>query len=745
MKNLIHLPGPNRLALAVAAWLFLGCSSTAPVEQEPAPATTPAPEAEESAVAPMPAFTVPPMPSLEDVEAGRFINGKMWTFEYAPLEYFAETYGFQPDQEWFEKARLGALRIQGCSASFVSPHGLVLTNHHCARGSVTEVSEPDENLLDNGFYALGLSDERPSSQTADQLIEIVDVTDRVRAATATVPEAEMAQAAEAASSTIADSMTAARGGAEAGIMVEVIALWNGARYSAYVFRRYDDVRLVLAPELQIGFFGGDPDNFTYPRYNLDMSFYRIYGEDGEPLESNNHFTWSEDGVEQGDAVFVIGNPGGSSRLQTVSQLEFRRAVGDKTLLGFLDTRLPVLKAYLAADPEGAEEQDLRNTIFSLENTQKAYRGIWEGLFNPEYMAQLADAEADFRAALQADPELSAEYGGLFDRMADIQAQKIALGPQYGTTFALGSPNWTSATMLRALYAYLYLTRQAESFKTQLLAVETKHPVLERGMLEARLRDIQKYLSPEHEVTTQLLQGRTAEETAEALISHSVLADSARAADAVESGTLTLEDPAVQAMAQLFEPTRNVQATYGALNEDEEVIEQQLGQAHFGVYGTTMPPDATFSLRIADGRVEGYEYNGTVAPIHTTFYGLYDRYYSHGGPGTPWDLPAGWLAPPDAFDPATPLNFVTTADVIGGNSGSPVINDDLEVVGLIFDGNIESLPGDYIYDPEVNRSVAVDVRGILEALDDIYDADRIVLELTTGRMVATEAEADAVRR
>ncbi|HSG80674.1 MAG TPA: S46 family peptidase, partial [Gemmatimonadota bacterium] len=227
--------------------------------------------------------------------------------------------------------------------------------------------------------------------------------------------------------------------------------------------------------------------------------------------------------------------------------------------------------------------------------------------------------------------------------------------------------------------------------------------------------------------------------------HSVLADSARAADALESGALTLEDPAVQFIAQVLQPIIQMQQGFGALSDQEEAIAADLGRAHFDVYGTTTPPDATFSLRIADGFVQGYQYNGTLAPAYTTFYGLYDRYYSHGGPDTPWDLPPRWLSPPSQFDLATPLNFVLTADVIGGNSGSPVINKDLEVVGLIFDGNIESLPGDYIYDTEVNRSVAVDVRGILEALDDIYDADRIVLELTTGRMVATEAEADAVRR
>jgi hypothetical protein len=737
MRNLKNWPNLGRLVPAAALLLVVGCSSSSGGDPQPAPAADPTPEA----TAPPPA---PTMTVMEDIKAGKFDNGKMWTFEYPPLEYFADAYDFSPDEAWFEKARLGALRIQGCSASFVSPNGLVLTNHHCARGSVTEVSEPGEGLLDNGFYATSLDDERTSSQTADRLIEIIDVTDEVMAATAMAAEAEMSQAIESATDAIGERLATERGGEEAGIVVQVIALWNGARYSAYVFRRYTDVRLVLAPELQIGFFGGDPDNFTYPRYNLDMSFYRIYDEAGEPLESDVYFTWSEAGVEAGDAVFVIGNPGGSSRLQTVSQLDYRRAAGDKTILGFIDTRLEVLRAYYDDDPEGAEENDTRNLIFSLENSQKAYRGMWEGLFNAEYMARRADSEHMFREAIEADPALSAEYGTLFDAMAENQEQMTALAPEYGAFFAVGSPNWTSATLMRGFFAYQYLSQQAAGFRDQLLAQPNKNPVLEKGLLVERLRDIESYMG-DTEVAAQILQGRTPEAAAEDILAHSVLADSARAADAIESGALTLDDPAVQLAAQIIQPMVQMQGTMGALGDQEEALATQLGRARFDVYGTTIPPDATFSLRIADGVVKSYNYNGTLAPVYTTFYGLYDRYHSFGGPETPWDLPARWLSPPAEFDLATPLNFIMTSDVIGGNSGSPVINKDLEVVGLIFDGNIESLPGDYIYDPAVNRSVAVDVRGILEALDDIYDADRLVLELTTGRMVETEAEADAVRQ
>jgi hypothetical protein len=278
---------------------------------------------------------------------------------------------------------------------------------------------------------------------------------------------------------------------------------------------------------------------------------------------------------------------------------------------------------------------------------------------------------------------------------------------------------------------------------QLLSVENQNPSLQRGLLAARLRDFETHLGTDSEIGTTVMQGRTPEEAADAILAHSALADSARTAEAVEADVLTLEDPALQVISAILDPIMTYQRTFQQLAQEEATVTAELGRARFDVYGTTIPPDATFSLRIADGVVTGYPYNGTYAPIYTTFYGLYDHYYSYGS-DSEWDLPERWLNPPASFDMSKQLNFVLTADVIGGNSGSPVINTDLEVVGLIFDGNVESLPGDYIYDPAVNRSVAVDVRGILEALDEIYDADRIVLELTTGRMVDTEAEADAVR-
>jgi hypothetical protein len=312
---------------------------------------------------------------MMDVKAGEFDNGKMWTFEYAPLEYFAETYGFQPDDAWFERARLGALRLSNCSASFVSPNGLVLTNHHCARESVTEVSGPGETILDDGFYASSLGDERETSRSIDQLIAIQDVTAEVHAAVEGTADAQRAQAEQAIEEELSQRIAAEHGGEDAGIVVEIIGLWDGAKYSAYVFRRYSDLRLVLAPELQIGFFGGDYDNFTFPRYNLDFSFYRIYDEAGNPVKPEFWFEWSEGGVEHGDAVFVIGNPGGSSRLQTAAQLEWRGAARDKAIYALFKSRADAMQAFYDQDPETGEEIDLRDEIASLRNSEKAFHGM----------------------------------------------------------------------------------------------------------------------------------------------------------------------------------------------------------------------------------------------------------------------------------------------------------------------------------------------------------------------------------
>ena len=691
---------------------------------------------------------------LDTVRAGAFDNGKMWTFDAPPRSYLAETYGFEPDEAWFSSARLGALRIPSCSASFVSPNGLVMTNHHCGRDFVTQVAEEGENLLDDGFYASSLGEERAVEDfEADQLIEIIDVTAEIQSAVDAESDADArSEVREELTESVAERLAEERGGEDAGIEVEIVSLYNGGLYSAYVFRRYTNVKLVMAPELQMGYFGGDPDNFTYPRYSLDMTFFRVYDDNDEPLSTPDYFRWSDEGVSEGDLVFIIGNPGATTRLQTVAELEYRRDVEMPALRAFLDSRISVLEEYLEGREDEPGIDEVRNSVFGLLNSQKAYGGMHEGLMDPYVLARRADTERAFREAVEGDPTLAAEYGPVFEEMAGFQERKRTVADEFRAFAALFSPEYESTVLLRALSAFQYLVGQQQGapqeeldeFLDQLREQANRPRELDEALLQARFQDFVDAFGMDDPTTQAVLGGRSPEGAAANLLDTSALADSAQAVEAVENGTLNpMSEPAfafIQNMLGRFGPFQGLMIELGAAEEEASA---KLGRARYEVYGTDVPPDATFSLRIADGVVKGYDYNGTKAPVYTTLFGLYDRHYSNPG-SEEWDLPSKWQTAQNVLDLSTPMNFVSTADIIGGNSGSAVLNRDLEVVGLVFDGNIESLPGDYIYLPTVNRAVSVDGRVIVEVLDNVYDADRLVVEITSGQLVATEAEADRIR-
>ena len=550
---------------------------------------------------------------------------------------------------------------------------------------------------------------------------------------------------------ILSEITEEFGGEDGGYNVEMVELYAGGRYSVYIFRRFTDIRLVMAPELGIAYFGGDWDNFTYPRYNLDMSFYRVYGDDGRPLQTDHFFPLTRDGVKKGDLVFVIGNPGTTTRLHTVAQLEYRRDVEDQAILDLLRTRTPVLEEYAAAHPEEAREMDLRNTIFGFNNYMKSQTGVVEGLNDPIIMAKRRDHEKKFQAAIDADPDLRAEYGDLISRMAELQARKRERAPQLSAFQAFGHPTLGSSTLGRAQLAIQLLSAQQQGMdeevldqiRTALMGIADQPRELNEAQMAQRFEGFVKYYGLDDPFVQEVLQGRSPEGAAAVLMSGTILADSASTAQALSEGTLSPQDPAMPVIWAIIQQMALQEQVQQVVLPEEAEIASALGRAHFEVYGTDVPPDATFSLRIADGVVADYEYNGTIAPIFTTFFGLYDHYYSY-GPGSDWDLPEKWLDPPGSFDLSTPVNFVSTADIIGGNSGSPVIDREHRIVGLVFDGNIESLPGNYIYLPERNRTVSVDARGILEALEEMYGAGRLVSEMTTGALASTEPEADGLR-
>jgi len=717
---------PFYLFTPVIAFLILLTACAAP-QQTTAPAPEPAVQE----------VSTPLLPEFEPVPSNILDNGRMWTFEYAPVDYFSETYDFEPDNAWFEYARMSAVRIPGCSGSFVSDMGLVMTNHHCARSQITQIGQEGENTLDDGFYASTLSDERIiDNYYVDQLVEIRDVTDRILEEVDAVPVDMQPEVRQEAISRVQSEISEEV--ADLGDrQVQVVSLFNGGRYSAYIFRRFTDIRMVMAPELQIGYFGGDTDNFTYPRYNLDMTFLRVYVDD-EPYEPEFYFPFAETGVEEGDGVFMIGNPGRTTRLNTVAQLAYSGTY-DLPFRHSLFTRIiEGLEAYFEYDSSTPQAQQLRNTIFGLKNSQKLLGGQILA-HNDEYlMGRRVDNEQNFIDALNESPELRDTYIPIITRIAEIQEEKAVLAPYNYLTLGLTPNSFASAALLQRAYVYAMMDRieddeeRKSALLNQIQSIRDKPTFLEKQLIITHLNYLSDALGADHPYLMEITDGQPYEEVADQLIANSGFATAAETQELLEDPESAVADPAVSYFKTFGEPLfENIERSR-ELSQEESELQTRLGRGWFAVYGTTIPPDATFSPRIQDGVAKGYEYNGTVAPTYTTFYGMYDRHYSHTGEPE-WDLPERWATPSSTLDLSTPVNFVSTNDIIGGNSGSPVVNIDLEVVGLAFDGNVESMGSStFILDDRSARAVAVDVRGMLESLRHVYGATRLVEELESSR-------------
>ena len=681
--------------------------------------------------------------NLDTVKAGKFDNGKMWTFEYPPMDYFTQAYNFQPDEAWFEHVRMSALRFANyCSASFVSADGLVMTNHHCARQSITQVTMEGEDLNANGFIAQTLEDERPvPGLYVDQLVLFKDVTDEViDEINKGTTDKERTKFENEIISKIEEREATATG-----LEVAITPLYNGGKYSLYGYKRYTDVRLVLAPEDQLGFFGGDPDNFTYPRFNLDCSFFRVYDENGNPLRTENFYKWSENGAAVGEPVFVVGNPGNTDRLNTVAQLEYARDIQYPRTVALLTNLTDIYQEMLKKDP--SRRLELQDMIFSFENSKKAIGGILDGLRNPVMMQRKKDFEKTFRASVEADSDLKAKYGNLWDKIADSRKQ---LGEISNKNFAL-SLNQLSTPK------YFFIADEVISIAENLKLPESERDELYVGdelnntlaslfpedfdadmanlLLEKKIDALYMYLGADDPLVKKFTGGKQGKEAVEYVLSNSKVTSLEDVKDLLEDGpdeVLKGDDPFIYFMMNSKERAAGYSKKVNEIVEVESAYSQQLGVALFEVYGTSIPPDATFTLRLADGVVEGFPYNGTYAQPYTTFYGLYDRYYGQ-GKEFPWSLPEKWTPPPADFDLSTPFNFVSTNDIIGGNSGSPVINKNAEIVGLAFDGNIQGLPENFIFRTEENRTVSVHSNGMYEAIDKVYKLKRLSAELKAGKI------------
>jgi hypothetical protein len=517
-----------------------------------------------------------------------------------------------------------------------------------------------------------------------------------------------------------------------------VSLYQGGEYWLYQYKKYTDVRLVFAPEQQIAFFGGDPDNFTYPRFDLDMALFRVY-ENGKPIDTKDYLKWNPAGAADGELVFVPGNPGSTARADTVAQLEFLRDTGEPNTIKILKHRIAALEQYSALGAEQARQAG--SLIFSLANSLKADEGRYQGLLDKTTMATKQKDEADFRAKAMANAAWKAAWGGAWDAIAAVEKKAASRSPerQYRT---LDSQFLSFATSIVQYVAEIgkpdaerlsgFHEAQLESTRLRLFSPAPVYPAMDVARLAASLELAQAELGDGDPFVKAALNGRTPREAATALVNGTKLADPAVRRQLVTGGQAEVaasNDPMI-VLARKLDPMRRELTKW--LENNVESVEQrageQLGKARFAVYGKATYPDATFTLRLSYGQVKGYPMNGTKAPPLTTFYGMYDRAIGFNYQG-PFALPSRYLENRDKLNLATPLDFVTTNDIIGGNSGSPVINAQAEIVGLIFDGDIESLVGDFVYDGAANRAVAVHTGAMTEALRKLYGADRLVEELS----------------
>ena len=691
--------------------------------------------------------------NLDTVKAGKFDTGTMWTFDFPPKNYFAQTYNFTPNDEWFENVRLAALKFATyCSASFVSSDGLVMTNNHCSRRNILKVAKKDEDLTESGFWAETLDDERKvPGLFVDQLVLIKDVTDEVQKAIDKGLKEEEKVANE--ENIISEIQT--READATGLKIKVTRLFYGGKYSLYGYKTYRDVRLVFTPEHQMGYFGGDPDNFTYPRYNLDCTFYRVYDDEGKPLKTNHYFKWSSNGAALDEPVFVVGNPGTTNRLLTVSQLEYFRDIEYPRAVDIYKNLERIY--YQMADKYPEKKAEFMNRALGFSNSRKARSGMLDGLRDPVLMQKKKDFEQKFRQSVQANPKLNAKYGNLWEKISKVENESrvfaqelffLSLNPTRTSEYFYIAQNLVNLAYQMKLLAEQGKTEyQGEKFDEMIASVfpEDLDADISKELLLLQLNMSNNYLGKDYPLLKKITNGKQGNDAVNYMLKNSSITSAEKVKALANLGAdaiLSSDDPFIYFIVNSKQRRDELSQKMGMLNEQEEAYKNDLGRALFEVYGTSIPPDATFTLRISDGVVKGYEYNGTEAPAFTTFYGMYDRFYSF-DKKFPWSLPDRWENPPAEFDLETPFNFITTNDVVGGNSGSPIINKNAEIVGLVFDGNIESLPGNFIFTPEKNRCVAVHSSGMIEAIRDMYKATRLSEELLNGKMILTNEQVETV--
>ncbi len=663
----------------------------------------------------------------------------MWTFDNFPAAAVKATYGVSIDQAWLGHVQANAVRLStGCSASIVSGQGLVLTNHHCVADCAQDLSTATSDHLKTGFLTDSREEERtcPGMQ-AEVLLSIKDVTDPVRQAAAGKTGADFIKARNAAIADIEKSNCADK---EAVRTCQVVNLYQDGQYKLYTFKKYADVRLVFAPELQTAFFGGDPDNFNFPRYDLDMSFVRLY-EGGKPVATPGRMVWNPAPPKDGEPTFVAGNPGSTCRLLTADQLDFLRDVSFPMTL----TQLAELRGRLIEfGKRGPEQQRVAShELFGIENSYKVYVGQLQALSEPGFLAGKRQADAELKAKVAADPALAARIGDPWEAIAKVQAERASLYAPY--MLLEGRAGFYSP-----LYGYAVDLVRAAQERAKPNAerlpeyAQARLPLLEKEVLDVKPIDqalnqlqIEFWLLKVREVLTadapqtQGLLGKDSPETIAARLSASSLADPAVRKALWDGGLPAVQaskDPLIQYVLATDAAARAARKTY-----EEKVAgptgqaAQKIAAARFAVYGDRIYPDATFSPRLSYGKVAGWTYRGQTIPATTVFKGLWARATGQ----DPFALAPRWTAAQGKLKDDTVFDFVTTNDIIGGNSGSPVLNAKGEVIGAAFDGNIHSLGGAFAYDGAINRTVVTSTAGATEALLQVYGRTALVDELLAG--------------
>jgi hypothetical protein len=659
----------------------------------------------------------------------------MWTFDNPPSKLIQEKYHFTLTKQWLDHVRLASARLNdGGSGSFVSAHGLLLTNHHVAREQLQKSSTAEHDYIKNGFYARTAGEEiKAPDLEVNVLISTEDVTARVDAAVkaSQAPDQEFA----ARKKTIADIESESL--KKTGLRSDVITLYNGAEYWLYRYKKYTDMRIVFAPEAQAAYFGGDPDNFTYPRYDLDMALFRVY-ENDKAIDTPDYLKWNAKGAADGELVFISGNPGSTERLDTLAQLESDRDSVLPNELNVIHHRIAVLETFSKTSPEHARQA--ASEIFGLENGLKELEGELRGLKDPHVMDTKRQDEEKFKSAVNAKPELKSKYGTAWEEIAAAErksATRIKERLYHSTDSRL-------AAIAMNLVQYAaeikkpdgqrlpgYHEAQLESLRFELLSPAPIYKDMEMARIAGALELDLEQMGQNDAYLNTVLAGRTPRQTAQDLVKGTHVDDPAVRKQLLEGGEAAVgasTDPMIVLTRKLDTMRRELVKW---MEENIQSVEQRggesLGRARFAVYGKSTYPDATFTLRLSYGTVKGYPMNGTEAPPKTTFYGLFDRAAGFDYQ-PPFDVPSRFQENRSKLDLSTALNFVTTNDIIGGNSGSPVINKNGEIVGLIFDGNIESLVGNFVFDIESNRAVAVHTAAMTEALKKLYGADKLLAEM-----------------